>query len=217
MMQSTSKGLITKPLLGIQHEIGFAYKSNFTFLLPASRFFHLEMWLLENGKKLPGPFLSSHKEIRELGAGRFSFWNGTVYFSTSDNSDPRSNGKIYTIQYTPNLLARIMNMFPGRLWRPIIIMLEPSAYIPRRVWQVLVALKNLLYKFTRKVWQTMVPQFVRHFVHSFREWLGNIGGLKEIPWELFYWLCFFFVMLRGKIGGRSFLWRDHHSYEKNNP
>lgn len=53
--------------------------------------------LFENGAAL-GPAHASHQEIRERGGGRFSFWGADrpeLYFSTSDGSDPRSNGRSY--------------------------------------------------------------------------------------------------------------------------
>ena len=55
--------------------------------------------LFENGLEL-GSSHSAHANIRDLGAGRFSHWTDgateSLYFSASDNSDPRSNGKSYT-------------------------------------------------------------------------------------------------------------------------
>ncbi len=51
--------------------------------------------IYENGKEL-GPAHSSHKEIRSIGNGRFSHWENELYFSSSDNSDPRTNGRRYT-------------------------------------------------------------------------------------------------------------------------
>jgi hypothetical protein len=52
--------------------------------------------LLEDGKTL-GPAHGRHDDIRRLGGGRFSHWGIELYFSTSDNSDPRTNGRKYTI------------------------------------------------------------------------------------------------------------------------
>lgn len=49
----------------------------------------------ENGQPL-GPAHCSHDEIRRHGGGRFSHWGGSIYFSASDNSDPRTNGRKYT-------------------------------------------------------------------------------------------------------------------------
>jgi pectate lyase len=50
----------------------------------------------EDGKPL-GPAHSMHDDIRTKGAGRYSHWVDTLYFSTSDNSDPNTNGKKYSI------------------------------------------------------------------------------------------------------------------------
>jgi hypothetical protein len=54
--------------------------------------------LSENGQRL-GPPHSLHAHIREQGNGLYSHWAPPHYmlFSTSDNSDPNTNGKTYTI------------------------------------------------------------------------------------------------------------------------
>ena len=36
-----------------------------------------------------------HEAIAQVGEGRYSFWGDTLYFSTSDNSDPNTNGRQY--------------------------------------------------------------------------------------------------------------------------
>ena len=54
--------------------------------------------VLEDGHPL-GPAHSQHAEIRAEGAGRFSFWSGALYFSSSDNSDPRTNGRAYAVRH----------------------------------------------------------------------------------------------------------------------
>lgn len=52
--------------------------------------------VLENGVPLPTPN-AMHAEIREKGSGRYSLWGGALYFSSSDNTDPRTNGRAYTL------------------------------------------------------------------------------------------------------------------------
>jgi hypothetical protein len=55
--------------------------------------------LYENGKRI-GPAHSKHLDIAALGRGRFSHWrkNGTTfYWSSSDNSDPNTNGRAYWV------------------------------------------------------------------------------------------------------------------------
>lgn len=53
--------------------------------------------LLEDGQPL-GPAHCSHDDIRTLGRGRYSHWGSKVYFSSSDNSDPNTNGRVYSVQ-----------------------------------------------------------------------------------------------------------------------
>lgn len=51
--------------------------------------------VFENGKEL-GPGHCTHEEVRSKGGGRFSHWRTHIFFSTSDNTDPRANGRTYT-------------------------------------------------------------------------------------------------------------------------
>lgn len=53
--------------------------------------------LLEDGKPLPLPH-APHEEIRRFGGGRYSHWGPQIYFSTPDNTDPRYNGRCYTVE-----------------------------------------------------------------------------------------------------------------------
>jgi hypothetical protein len=42
---------------------------------------------------------SPHADIADKGAGRYSLWNRYLFFSTSDNSDPRTNGRKYELYW----------------------------------------------------------------------------------------------------------------------
>jgi hypothetical protein len=53
--------------------------------------------LYENRVKLGTPH-AVHQDIRDIGNGKYSCWNGVLYFSTSDNSDPNTNGRTYTLE-----------------------------------------------------------------------------------------------------------------------
>jgi MoaA/NifB/PqqE/SkfB family radical SAM enzyme len=53
--------------------------------------------LFENERPL-GPANSLHDDIRQHGEGRYSMWGQAVYFSTSDNSDARYNGRSYVLR-----------------------------------------------------------------------------------------------------------------------
>jgi len=52
--------------------------------------------LYEDDREL-GPAHSPHDKIRAVGQGRYSHWGPQLYFSASDNSDPRSNGRRYRV------------------------------------------------------------------------------------------------------------------------
>jgi hypothetical protein len=59
-----------------------------------------------------------HDDIGQWGRGRFSFWHGAVYFSASDNTDPRSNGRRYTLQ----LPVRIRTVWLIAWWGAVMIL-----------------------------------------------------------------------------------------------
>jgi hypothetical protein len=54
--------------------------------------------LFENDREI-GPPHSLHARIVDEGGGAFSHWGRQIYFSASDRSDPRSNGRRYTALY----------------------------------------------------------------------------------------------------------------------
>jgi hypothetical protein len=54
-----------------------------------------QLQLYEGSRQL-GPAHSLHQSIRDLGAGRYSDWSGTLRFSSSDGSDPNLNGQHYS-------------------------------------------------------------------------------------------------------------------------
>lgn len=55
--------------------------------------------LFEDDREI-GPAHANHDAIRALGGGRFSHWHTMLYFSASDGSDPRLNGRTYRYLWT---------------------------------------------------------------------------------------------------------------------
>jgi hypothetical protein len=53
--------------------------------------------LSEDGEVL-GSSNALHQDVRAKGGGRHSFWGRHLYFSSSDNSDPRTNGRRYEVR-----------------------------------------------------------------------------------------------------------------------
>jgi hypothetical protein len=52
--------------------------------------------LCENGRPI-GPVHTPLNEIQTSGSGRFTHWGTNIFFSTSDNSDPNTNGRVYSV------------------------------------------------------------------------------------------------------------------------
>jgi len=68
--------------------------------------------VFEDGRAIGKPH-SDHQEINELGGGLYSHWGGALRFSTSDNSDPRSNGHRYSFDLPPDAWRLVL--VPGLL------------------------------------------------------------------------------------------------------
>lgn len=56
--------------------------------------------LFENGEEI-GPGHAMHDGIRTLGGGQYSHWEGTLFFSASDSSNPANNGRLYQVLIPP--------------------------------------------------------------------------------------------------------------------
>jgi hypothetical protein len=94
----------------IRHEEGFGYTAGLTGGRSGDKDGTSICTLLENGKPLPHP-RARHATIRNIGQGHYSHWTvGTLYFSASDNTDPRTNGRRYALvseQQTINHTSRV--------------------------------------------------------------------------------------------------------------
>ena len=66
--------------------------------------------LFENGNSL-GTAHSLHANIAEEGYGRYSHWGNSIIFSTSDNTSPIQNGRVYSLSFT----------VPPRWWLSILV------------------------------------------------------------------------------------------------
>lgn len=58
---------------------------------------HSKIILLEDEKKLAPPH-TFHETIRQDGKGAYSHWGAQLYFSSSDNTDPRTNKRTYVVK-----------------------------------------------------------------------------------------------------------------------
>jgi len=81
----------------IQPELGRCWTARVSPWIPDDFSGASTLLLLEDGRPL-GPGHSLHDDIRQLGDGRYSHWGRSIFFSTSDGSDPRHNGRRYSIE-----------------------------------------------------------------------------------------------------------------------
>lgn len=82
----------------VAHESGYSYVLKHDFDIEsdttsAPKASNLKVY--EDGMPL-GPSHAQHGDIREWGQGRYSHWGDSLYFSSSDNTDPRTNKRRYT-------------------------------------------------------------------------------------------------------------------------
>jgi len=81
-------------LNGIRAEKGYCYVARAPWAAVSDSEGRSRLRLWENDRPL-GPAHCSHDAVRRDGGGRFSHWATWIYFSASDNSDPRVNGRTY--------------------------------------------------------------------------------------------------------------------------
>ncbi len=88
------------PLTEIKPERGRCYVARIPLLTPNERDDRQTgLRLFEDGVELTAGG-ARHAEIRELGGGRFSHWGASLYFSSSDGSDPLTSGRAYSIIFS---------------------------------------------------------------------------------------------------------------------
>lgn len=93
------------PLREIRAERGLCYTARIPLLTPNERDDRVTgLRLFEDDVELTQA-ARPHAEIRELGGGRFSHWGPVLYFSSTDGSDPTSNGRRYTIVFDRDSLV----------------------------------------------------------------------------------------------------------------
>jgi Dolichyl-phosphate-mannose-protein mannosyltransferase len=95
-----------------------------------------QLW--EEGALL-GPANSVHADVRAKGSGRFSFWGRHLYFSSSDNTSPGTNGRRYEVRWPWPLapwvpwlaygLTAAVGVLCWRSWES-----TPESHVEREAW-----------------------------------------------------------------------------------
>ena len=85
------------PLTELRSELGKCFKATVPKSMASDGDIGSRLVVLENGIPLAKAHCG-HDEIRKHGQGRYSHWHNTVYFATSDDTDPRTNGRTYSAE-----------------------------------------------------------------------------------------------------------------------
>ena len=105
---------VSLPAAGIAPEKGYAYLIKIAN--PGLRYLSAinpaSVDLYEDGTRL-GPSRARKEDIRNFGRGAFSYRQRGLYFSTSDGSSPRTNGRAYWVKsrLSPTPFARWLALF----------------------------------------------------------------------------------------------------------
>jgi len=95
--------LVSRPWRRFAHNGGMCWQTNarkVRRLVDGPDGPRAEFALYEDGARLPFPE-SPHVDIRLYGAGRYSLWENSIFFSASDGSDPNTNGRRYEAVVRP--------------------------------------------------------------------------------------------------------------------
>ncbi|MFH1345631.1 MAG: hypothetical protein ABIL01_31160 [Pseudomonadota bacterium] len=215
---------------GITSSVGSSYVAPATLRPPHPAFFQIacdhlfgprasNLSLLENGKAL-GPPHSFHSSIWEPGRGHYSHWGDStasvVVFSTSDNSDPRTNGRSYVIVAQPEFTPLVVSMLlivaltaslllakaVSLPWRGGTIAIAAAALISW-IWlyfgQVSVAEDSSAYV----GWQRTVPLGYPLFLSAINYATGTLRWTGAIQVALLTAACIFIAWQINRLSGRA--------------
>lgn len=96
-LRTVLRGRYRGKLETIVHEVGHCFVAPVPERLVSDADGVSRLVVLEDGTALPVGH-APHEDIRREGGGRYSHWGAQVYFSTSDRSDPLTNGRRYAVE-----------------------------------------------------------------------------------------------------------------------
>jgi hypothetical protein len=83
-------------LTGFSSEKGFCWLAGVPDFILSDRESFSKLLVLEDGVPLPVPH-AAHDTVRREGKGAYSHWGSVIYLSTTDNTDPSTNGRKYEV------------------------------------------------------------------------------------------------------------------------
>lgn len=215
---------VTLKVSSIQHEQRCAYVTTLTLHPPAWPVMVLggdtlsepdasDLEVLEDGRSI-GAAHSAHDEVRSQGGGRFSYWKDSLYFSSADCTDPRTNGRRYQARVTPVVA----------LWARVLAWLS-AAYLVYRTCQAAArvaplrragrrgfeALLSPIQGAQRKRLEALLGALILLPLASFLWWtwshaqsaILSVAGFFQISDASYYWICANSLLQSGNFGDLS--------------
>jgi len=146
-----------------------------------------QLVLFEDGLGL-GPPHAMHDRIRQKGRGLFSHWHDTLYLSSSDNTDPRMNGRDYRAYAPP--------VHQGRVQRALGVLGSlPEDHSPQLAYAAVERCLAVLYP-TAKIGEDLKSFWNdTAFVAAYQALVGDNYRALERKYTVYnllnslYWLC----------------------------
>ena len=170
--------------------------------------------ILENGLKL-GPPHTMHSDIAKIGEGRYSHWSHKedfVIFSTSDNTDPRTNGRIYSVAVKPQISsflfvllavpfsALLLQWFWSRWLGGAVIAMAAVALVAW-LWLMIGHLSLSPDSTTYTTWLLTVPLGYPLFISGIKTLLGSLVWVSAVQISLLVAACVILTLSIGKLTG----------------
>ena len=164
------------------------------------------MDVLEDGKKL-GPSHSMRVDIAATGAGRYSHWGkpDLIFFSTSDNTDPRTNGRKYTVFAQPQIsgLLFVLVVLPASAvilqwllspWLGAATIALAAAALVAWLWLLSGHLTLSPDSTTYTAWRALVPLGYPLFLSGIKSVFGTYTAASAIQVSLAVGASFFLAL-----------------------
>jgi hypothetical protein len=175
-----------------------------------------DLEILENGARL-GPAHTMHSTVANTGKGAYSHWgtsqDSIVLFSTSDNTDPRTNGRQYTISVQPRVSFLLFAVIVLPLSALLLHWLLGPWLNYATVALAAVALVAWLWLFgghlmlspdstTYTQWLALVPLGYPLFLSAIKVGLGSFTWISTIQATLMVGACLFLALAVARVSQR---------------
>jgi hypothetical protein len=155
--------------------LGNMFVEHFTDSMPHPKASRLRVY---EGDRELGPGHAAHNQVRSDGNGAFSHWGNSLYLSASDCSNPRTNGKAYSIvvPYSPSLPVQVLG------WLSLLVIVGQVLQALSRKLKEVGSLRKYLAQMAQPVWQGLTQSQRSDHKKAFKQYglaavaIVTVGG-----------------------------------------